>query len=151
MLEDEVELISTGTASADVSTNNEIVQLELLQSLIPQVKEIISRRIERGTISSIIKEKYKYKCKVCEVLDQNPYSFKKKNGDPYIETHHIIPVANLEKGSLGISNLITVCANHHRQFHYGDIKIIENTNERLVITVDGNKVQPIQKITVSDF
>jgi hypothetical protein len=107
---------------------DEIEKLELkYQNASPQVKEVISRRIERGKISSAIKKFYDYKCKVCEALGQNPLSFKKTNGEHYIETHHIIPVANLTQGSLGISNLITVCANHHRQFHYGDINIIENT------------------------
>lgn len=122
-------------------TIDEIAKLELkYQNASPQVKELISRRIERGKISSEIKKFYKYKCKVCEALGQNPLSFQKVNGEYYIETHHINPVANLTQGSLGISNLITVCANHHRQFHYGDIKIIENTNDKLILNIDGQVI-----------
>lgn len=26
-------------------------------------------------------------------------------------------------GSLGASNILKVCANHHRQLHYGDVKV----------------------------
>lgn len=119
-------------------TIDEIVSLELkYRNASPQVKEVISRRIERGKVSSEIKKLNGYKCKVCEAIGQNPHSFKKLNGDYYIETHHITPVANLMEGSLGLSNLITVCANHHRQFHYGDIKIISNTNDHLTIQIDG--------------
>ena len=119
----------------------EIEKLELkYQNATPQVKEVISRQIERGKISSAIKKICDYKCKVCEALGQNPLSFKKTNGEHYIETHHIIPVANLTKGVLGISNLITVCANHHRQFHYGDIDIIENTSDKLTINIDGQTI-----------
>jgi hypothetical protein len=125
---------------------DEITKLELkYQKASPQVKEVISSRIERGKISSDIKKIYEYKCKVCEALGQNPLSFKKKNGKHYIETHHIFPVANLRKGSLGISNLITVCANHHRQFHYGNITIIENTNEKLIINIDGQTISTLKK------
>ena len=122
-------------------TVDEIAKLEIkYQNASPQVKEVISRRIERGKISLVIKKFYDYKCKVCEVLGQNPRSFQKANGEYYIETHHIIPVANLTQGTLGISNLISVCANHHRQFHYGDIKIIENTNNKLTINIDGQTI-----------
>ena len=122
-------------------TVDEIAKLEIkYQNASPQVKEVISRRIERGKISLVIKKFYDYKCKVCEVLGQNPRSFQKANGEYYIETHHIIPVANLTQGTLGISNLISVCANHHRQFHYGDIKIIENTNNKLTISIGGQAI-----------
>lgn len=106
----------------------------------PLVEEIISKRIERGMIASKIKEVYDYKCKICEALGKYPYSFKKTNGKFYIETHHIIHVAKLEQGSLGVSNLITVCANHHRQFHYGNVEVIENTNERLVVRIDEQEI-----------
>ncbi len=123
-------------------TIDKIACLELkYQNASPQVKEVISKRIERGKISSTIKELYDYKCKVCEVIGQSPLSFKKINGEFYVETHHIIPVANLIQGSLGISNLITVCANHHRQFHHGDIKILENTPDKLTLKIDGQTIK----------
>ena len=126
-------------------TVDEISKLELkYQDAAPQVKEIISRRIERGNISSKIKKVYDYKCKICETLGLNPHSFKKTNGDYYIETHHIIHISSLMQGTLGFSNLITVCANHHRQFHFGDIKVDKNTKDNLIITIDG-KVLCIDK------
>lgn len=125
-----------------IHDNQEIINLELkYQNASPQVKEVISKRIERGKISSEIKKVYKYKCKICESLGLNPYSFQKTNGEYYIETHHLIPVSNLLQGSLGISNLITVCANHHRQFHFGNIEIIDNTHEALILSIDGRKIE----------
>ena len=36
-----------------------------------------------------------------------------------------------------VTNIITVCANHHRQFHYGDIQVNNNTQDHLEITIDG--------------
>jgi predicted restriction endonuclease len=112
----------------------------------PQVKEIISKKIERGKVSSQIKEIYEYKCKLCEALHKHPLSFKKTDGVYYIETHHITPVSNLEKGSLGVSNLITLCANHHRQFHYGDIEVIENKPNQLKVKIDGQNTIIEKKI-----
>jgi predicted HNH restriction endonuclease len=132
------------------NTFEEIAGLELkYQYASPRVKEIISKRFERGNISNDVKKLYEYKCKVCEALELNPYSFKKGengDGDYYIEAHHIIYVSTLMQGTLDVSNLITVCANHHRQFHYGDIKILENTNDLLKITVDGKIVGIDKKI-----
>jgi predicted HNH restriction endonuclease len=125
---------------------DEIEKLELkYQNASPQVKEVISKRIERGGISSVFKKINNYKCKVCEALGHNPFSFKKTNGEFYVETHHINPVSNLVQGSLGISNLITVCANHHRQFHYGNIKTVENTDDYLMINIDGQVIQVEKK------
>lgn len=130
-----------------VDTLDEIKHLEIkYKNASPQVKEVISRRIERGSISKDVKKLYNYQCKVCEALGEKPYSFKKTNGEHYIETHHIIPVANLTQGTLGISNLITVCANHHRQFHYGNIEIIENSIEYLVLTIDGQTIRTTKQI-----
>ena len=125
-------------------TIDEISNLELKYlNASPQVSQVISSRIERGKLSSIIKELNNYKCQVCEVLGQNPHSFKKANGEYYVETHHINPVSNLTLGSLTFSNLITVCATHHRQFHYGDILQID-TKEYLTINI-GGKIFRIEK------
>ena len=107
---------------------------------VPRVKEKVSKRIERGKISKKVKEFNEYKCQVCEKLSEYPYSFKKMNGDHYIETHHIIPVSNLEKGTLGILNLITVCANHHRQLHYGDVELINNEDDFLEYRIEDRRI-----------
>ena len=66
---------------------------------------------------------------------------KKRNGEFYVETHHIIPVSELEQGSLGTLNLLTVCANHHRQLHYGDVKLIENNDKCFEFTIDNQKIR----------
>ena len=111
----------------------------------PEVIYRLVKRIERGAISKEIKKVYEYKCLLCEALGGETISFEKRKGDmedegeTYIETHHIIPVSKLEPGSLGISNLVTVCANHHRQFHFGNIEIMENTKDNLKLKIDDNE------------
>lgn len=50
----------------------------------------------------------------CELCGQEA-PFKNKNGEPYLETHHIIPLA--DKGSDTIENTVALCPNCHRRMH----------------------------------
>ena len=50
--------------------------------------------------------------------------FVTRKGHPYVEAHHVMPVARGEMGPLALSNIMTVCANHHRQLHYGEVKVV---------------------------
>lgn len=139
--------------SDDIFENSEIENLNIISDIqqieekyknaTPQVKEIISKRIERGQISHKLKELNGYKCQICEKLGLNPFSFETKKGNNYVETHHIIPVSEQIEGSLGIANLITLCANHHRQLHYGnvDFEIKENM---IIFTIDDKEVEIIK-------
>jgi hypothetical protein len=62
----------------------------------------------------------------CELCGQE--GFLKPNGKPYVETHHIIALAS--DGADRINNVVALCANHHRQAHFGaDRELIE---QRLV-------------------
>lgn len=105
----------------------------------PEVKERTSRYIERGPVGSKIKRLNGFKCQVCEALGQSPYSFTKPNGEPYVEAHHVIPVSSLEKGSLHAANVMTVCANHHRQLHYGGV-MMAITGMSFDFEIDGQKI-----------
>ena len=110
----------------------------------PEVKERVSKYIERGPVGAAVKKANGYKCQVCEALGRNPFGFKKKKGEYYVEAHHVTPVSSKEKGVLAASNVMTVCANHHRQIHYGNVVV---TIEALdfVLVIDG------QEITISRY
>ena len=110
------------------------------QNSTPKIKEYISRKIERGEISQKIKKIYNYECMICKSQNQKSHCFNKKNGTPYIETHHFFPVRNLQEGLLGIKNLMTVCPNHHRQLHYGNVNILQSTDNEFIIEIDGKKI-----------
>ena len=51
----------------------------------------------------------------CEYCN-NP-GFQSINGYIYLETHHVVPLS--EKGADDESNIVALCANDHRQAHYG--------------------------------
>jgi predicted RNA-binding protein with PUA-like domain len=89
----------------------------------PEVKERISKAIERGPIGALVKRLNEHRCQVCLALGRDPCGFKKPDGEPYIEAHHVVPVAQHQVGTLAAGNVITVCANHHRQLHYGGIGV----------------------------
>ncbi|KDM68268.1 EVE domain-containing protein [Acidiphilium sp. JA12-A1] len=106
---------------------------------LPEVKERQSRSIERGPVGAKVKKFNAFKCQVCDALGRNPHAFKKPNGEPYVEAHHVMPVANLERGSLNAANIMTVCANHHRQLHFGGIDV-STTDSHFKLELDGKQL-----------
>ncbi|WP_186311357.1 HNH endonuclease [Bacillus toyonensis] len=131
--------------NTELESKDNISELEnKYAEAVPEVKERVSKYIERGTIAQQYKRKTGFKCQICDALGFNPYSFKKTNGEYYVETHHVIPVSGLQAGSLSTNNLITVCANHHRQLHYGNVKLLENTHNNFVFEIETEKIEVIK-------
>ena len=120
---------------------------EAMKDLTPEQKEKVSIFIERGLIAQKIKKITNFKCLICEAKGMNSLGFQKLNGDFYIETHHVEPISLLKTGSLSVANLLTVCANHHRQIHYGKVELLENTNDYFKFNFD-DKILIINKIRV---
>ena len=50
-------------------------------------------------------------------IDAGCATFLKQDGKPYLESHHIIKLS--EQGRDKESNVIALCANHHREAHFG--------------------------------
>lgn len=76
-----------------------------------------------------LKQQYGCNCQICG------YTFQKDDGSYYCEAHHLVPVA--EDGSQSPENVILLCANHHRLFHYAKDQItigsIENGRRKIKI------------------
>jgi len=86
----------------------------------PKVRKRISTAISRNsTIAKYVKELAKYTCELCGQV-----GFEKKNGEFYVEVHHIEELGN--KGLDIPSNLICVCPRCHRIIHYGSDSAIES-------------------------
>jgi len=86
---------------------------------VPENETVIERknRIKRyKKIVNLLKRKYEYKCQICD------YSFQMNNGNNYCEAHHIKMLA--KNGKQSPENVIILCANHHRMFHYASERII---------------------------
>lgn len=80
------------------------------------------------TNPSIGKEALKdgfYRC----LIDANHKTFIKKNGNPYMEVHHLIPLEwqdEFENKLDTKANLIPICPTCHKLLHYGRIEDIKN-------------------------
>ena len=57
---------------------------------------------------------------ICELCGQ-PAPFKKKDGDPFLETHHIKLLSKGGKDT--IKNTVALCPNCHRKMHIVNLKI----------------------------
>lgn len=150
LIKQEIDLVDFLDIIGETTANSkkDIEKLERkMRNQPPEIKQRISSFIERGAISNKVKKLTNYKCLVCEAMGENPYSFEKTNGINYVETHHVEPVSTLKKGVLGIGNLITVCANHHRQLHYGNSELINENETEFEFRIDDKRLK-INKITL---
>jgi hypothetical protein len=106
----------------------------------PETRARVSKTIERGPIGNLVKRANGYKCQLCEALGRAAIGFMKRNGEPYVEAHHAMPVSRKEIGSLAASNIMTLCPNHHREVHFGCVEVV--IGERaFTIMVDGKTVE----------
>ncbi len=60
---------------------------------------------------------------ICQLCNQ-PAPFTKRNGDPFLETHHIIWLAN--DGDDTIVNTVALCPNCHRKMHIVNSEVDKN-------------------------
>lgn len=97
----------------------------------PKCIEELARRYERDTtLISLLKASRGSKCQICG------FSFKNRNGEDYSEAHHL---EHLSNSGLDVSkNIIILCANHHRQFHFGNSEIIKHDHKSVTVNIDGN-------------
>ena len=81
----------------------------------------------------IVQIKQKYNCE-CQIASCN-FTFKKVNGEYYAEAHHLMPLS--EQGSQNEDNVVVLCPNHHRMFHYADVQIHNRKGETRTIIING--------------
>lgn len=100
--------------SANDSAENRCKRLANVKDLKP------SKSIVKITVYSrnadVIVEVLKRANGVCEYCEKEA-PFKKKNEDPYLEVHHIIPLS--ENGDDTVGNAMALCPNCHKEAHFG--------------------------------
>jgi len=96
----------------------------------PQITKAYIRKIERGPIGSAVKEKYNSICQV----EGCKFTFKKKDGTNYAESHHL---EGLGEGGKDIEeNIVVLCANCHRMIHYAKVEKVSRDKEKLVVKIN---------------
>lgn len=105
--------------------SNEKLNKELKQvNPNPSKREAVINHIERNSlVSEKTKRRANGKCELCG--EKAPFT--KKDGSPYLETHHIITLA--ENGPDQIYNTVALCPNCHRKIH-----ILKNPKDLITLT-----------------
>jgi hypothetical protein len=126
-----------GTPSAGQLDNSLMSQTWRSWSTAPPVlRERLSRYVERGPNADKVKKENAYRCQVCDAQGIAWEPFRKTDGVPYVEAHHVVLVSTLEEDVLSPRNIITVCPNHHRQIHFGGA-VIEDLGDAFGIWFPG--------------
>jgi hypothetical protein len=96
---------------------------------LPDRAKQVTYIIERDNkVRAYVARRAKGKCEYCGYE-----GFPLPSGQKYVEAHHIIALAN--SGSDTLNNVIALCANHHREAHYGidaeglEAKLVQRLSE----------------------
>lgn len=97
----------------------------------PKISVEVSSRYERDTgLVAKIKLARGSACQICG------YKFTKRDGTDYCEVHHLEALAD---GGLDVcSNMLVLCANCHRIFHYGNVKVLNHTHSKITLSINGS-------------
>ena len=101
-----------------------------------RVSSIISYTIRKDSqIVKALKSSCEFKCQFpgCNV------QISKREGGFYIEVAHIKPISRGGRSVIG--NLLVLCPNHHKEFDYGNLEIIEQTEALIRGKLNGKDFQ----------
>ncbi|MGM0924044.1 MAG: HNH endonuclease [Bacillota bacterium] len=95
-------------------------------------EKLVSRHIDRGkSVTDALKQILGARCQICHWI-----GFIKKNGERYIEAHHLTQLSLNKKDSLCSDNIILVCPNCHRQLHHAKNMKINDLGEKIHIIIE---------------
>ena len=95
----------------------------------PGSRPVTSKQFERNPwVSAYVKKRANGECQLCE----KEAPFKTKEGEPFLETHHIKWLA--DGGEDSIENTVALCPNCHRKMH--SLNIIVD-KEKLLLKAKG--------------
>lgn len=135
---------------ADDLTLDEVVPsgslLKRLRQLNNIMAEVSPKRVQSIVFQTIRRDTRLIKAlkKLCDFRCQFPncgLRIPKRNGGFYVEVAHIEPVSKGGRSVLG--NFLVLCPNHHKEFDYGALEIIEQTMERVRGKLNGKDFEII--------
>ncbi len=109
-----------------------IDELKNLKPTDPEEVTVSNKSFKRDnrTIAQI-KVLRDFKCQICST------TIKKKDGTFYIEAAHIEP--KHKKGRETPDNILLFCPNHHKEFDFGDRRILNHDKEIIHFTLNGQE------------
>jgi hypothetical protein len=98
----------------------------------PRKQKRVSEYVARpNAITDYLKRFRNFTCQIC-----GQYGFLQKNGTRYIEAHHIIEIHKLLAGSLCSDNIVILCPNCHRKFHYAFVNYEIRDSEHIYVKIN---------------
>lgn len=99
------------------SSKNRKLRLERLKNANVQPEKVIEKVEFFRRNPDIVAEALFRANGICQMCKKNAPFNRNSDGTPYLEVHHIIPLA--EGGLDSLDNVIALCPNCHREKHYG--------------------------------
>ena len=140
----------------DIKKNEILKTREVRKHSIDEIKEkakkIENKKTNSKEVKTIYRERNQYISEftkerakgVCDLCGKEA-PFKDKSGKPYLESHHVIPLAN--NGPDAIYNTVAVCPNCHRKIHIlnnkKDMKKLTNVIRKYLL--DDNDIENLKK------
>lgn len=113
----------------DLDVEEEDLLRDVPKNISPKrIKRVVEQIQHDSRISKRLKALYQNRCQICG------FTFAKKDGGFYSESHHVIPLGR--RGSDEIRNIIIVCPNCHRQLHYADVKKGSKRNNKMLLKIN---------------
>jgi 5-methylcytosine-specific restriction protein A len=110
---------------ANTLSDDELRERAMRSHDVPGERTVIIRRFERNfDVVAWAKRRANGICQLC----QSQAPFITKQGNPFLETHHIIPLG--QDGKDVIENTVALCPNCHRKLHHAFNP--EDDKERLI-------------------
>lgn len=72
-----------------------------------------------------------FKCQICST------SIRKKDGTFYVEAAHIEP--KYRKGREIPGNILLLCPNHHKEFDFGELRILHHDKDKIIFVLNGQE------------
>jgi predicted HNH restriction endonuclease len=94
--------------------------------------KMINSHIDRGRgVTEALKQILGAKCQIC-----GWEGFEKKNGEKYIEAHHLSQLSLNQVNSLCSDNVILLCPNCHRKIHHAKNVRIKDLGGKILILLE---------------
>ncbi len=118
------------------------VALKELARLTQQIQQrkrvrVASRERYEGvpvSLRTILKTVYKGRCQICGS------TFRKRDGEPYFEVHHVDPEAGHHP-----QNLLVLCANCHAQMEHAEVTVKRDEEGWVVMVVINGKERAVRQ------
>ncbi|MCS7187284.1 MAG: HNH endonuclease [Armatimonadetes bacterium] len=93
-----------------------------------------------ASLRALLKTVYEGHCQICG------FTFRKRNGEPYFEVHHVDP-----EGGHQPQNLLVLCANCHAQMEHADVFVERDAQGWVVaVTINGER-RPVYQALIKSL